>query len=139
MAAKKVLVHRCKHSDLDDGSPLNCSCKMKISLTQAKRRVADGLAAWKKAPLGAVCVCNKGGECELHRQVLLYGRQPKVPGASTIVKSHIEKAFVCDNRFARERIEEYGEANQKVLVELGAVARTAVFLSGKTTSKEGVL
>jgi len=130
MASKVVLVHRCKHADMDDGSPLNCSCKMKVSLTQARRKIEDGSAVWKKALLGA----------SDYRQIILCGRQPMAPRAATITKSHIEKAFIYQKSFEQDRIESYGEASQRVLIELGAVARTSVLIpAGKTISKEGVL
>jgi hypothetical protein len=130
MASKIVLVHRCKHAEMDDGSPLNCSCKMRVSRTQANRKIDEGSAVWKKAPLGAPD----------YSQVILCGRQPRVPRAPTIAKSHIERAFIHEESFEQARIECYGEANQLALIELGAVARIRVGIpSGMTNSKEGVL
>jgi hypothetical protein len=130
MASKIVLVHRCKHAETDDGSPLDCSCKMKVSLSQARRKVSDGSANWKKALMGATD----------YHQIILCGRQPRIPRASTIARSHIERAFVHMKSFEQSRIESYGEASQRALIELGAVARDRVLIaSGKTTSKEGAL
>lgn len=130
MASKVVLVHRCKHAEMDDGSPLDCSCRMRVSLTQARRKIDDGSAVWKKAPMGATD----------YRQIVLCGRQPRVPRAPTIAKRHIERAFVYMKSFEQDRIESYGAANQRALIELGAVARARVLIpSVKTNSKDGVL
>jgi hypothetical protein len=113
MANKVVLVHRCKHADMDDGSPLQCSCKMRVSRTQANRKIDDGSAVWKKAPLGALD----------YDQIILWGRQPRVPRAPTIAKSHIERAFIYKKGFEQDRIESYGEATQRALIELAGFWR----------------
>jgi hypothetical protein len=70
MASKVVLVHRCEHAEMDDGGSLDCSYKMKISLTQARGKIGEGSAVWKKAPIGrrltSVYVCTG-----------LYNRRPR--------------------------------------------------------------
>jgi len=112
-AKRPVHVHHCIHADLDVGEPLDCRCRKHISLKAAESKVEKGEAIWKVAPFGVIN----------HHQVILTGRRKNGPRASTIGKTHIERAFVRDVEAERCRIEAYGEMNQQALVALGATPR----------------
>jgi hypothetical protein len=95
---KTVLVHRCKHADVDDEQELKCSCKFHTTERRALEMIASGLAAWKKAPSGTVDKKN----------LMSCGRQPKAPRAPTIEKAHIERTYPFGgNEYERARIEAY--------------------------------
>jgi hypothetical protein len=93
---KTVLVHHCKHPDMDDGQKFNCSCRLWKTFRRAKEMVKAGLAVWKKAPVGRID----------HGHILVC-RPPIIPRAATIEQGHIERAYVDGNKYERDRIEAY--------------------------------
>jgi hypothetical protein len=108
MSFKPVLAHKCSLAFLAEGRPFRCTCKKRVTKTRAKELIASGLAVEIKGPDGK----------ESTKQIVLM-RQLWTP-AATIARGHIEAAFVADRVAEKQRIEIYGESNQRVLAGLGA-------------------
>jgi hypothetical protein len=47
MPASNVVYHTCRRTEEDAGLPFDCECKTKVSLADARARVAEGSAKWK--------------------------------------------------------------------------------------------
>lgn len=117
MGRKFVLVHNCKHADMDDGLPFDCDCRKYVDAVDAQVNIAGGLAVYKKFQK------HTGGYVDNKREIVSCGRQPEVPRAATVEEEHIQRAYVYEKQFDAARIEYYGELAQETLAGLGAGLR----------------
>lgn len=111
MSFKPVLAHKCSLALLSNDESFTCSCKKRVTEARAKALLSSGLAVKVKGPDGK----------EDTEQIALI-RQLWSP-AATIAKGNIESAFVADRVAEQQRIEIYGETNERVLASLGAALR----------------
>lgn len=54
------------------------------------------------------------------KKIFARGVQPEVPAAKSITASHMQQAYVFENRRQQRRIEAFGKINLKTLKSLGA-------------------
>lgn len=101
----KVRVHTCFSIEIGDPLPSICACRRFITLHQAKRWVACGLADWVSV-----------GKRTFHDKICIIGGSAlRTPRGATIDRTHIERAFVQGKLEEVARIEAYGEINKEAI------------------------
>jgi hypothetical protein len=101
----------------------SCSCSYRVSFADRDDKLERGEA------YVLICKNGLGHSVPEWREIVLVGKNDRLPVAATISEQHITRAYVDDEEYDRERIAHYGSMTQGAFFALGAssllVAETA--------------